>query len=228
MAVWIDTELEGGWRSALAGQTARPFAAALKQFYCQELAGPHPIYPARDALFRAFKLTPLDNVKVVILGQDPYHGPGQAMGLAFSVPRDVKIPPSLRNIYREIENDIGAPPPPHGDLTHWATQGVLLLNTVLSVRANAAGSHRGKGWEAFTDAAIKAVSDRRKNCAFLLWGSAAQAKQTLIDEAKHLILTAPHPSPLSAHRGFFGCQHFSKANEYLEAHGRGAIAWSAQ
>ena len=162
---------------------------------------------------------------MVILGQDPYHGPGQAMGLAFSVPGGVTIPPSLRNVYKEIESDIGTPPPQSGNLEHWAQQGVLLLNSTLTVEAEKAGSHQGRGWEQFTDAVIETVSDEREHVVFLLWGAYAGAKTSLIDESKHLILTAPHPSPLSASKGFLGCKHFSKTNEYLKNHSITEIEW---
>ncbi len=183
------------------------------------------IYPPAEQVFNAFKQTEFAEVKVVILGQDPYHGAGQANGLAFSVNKGVKIPPSLVNIYKEIASDIGAVPPKHGDLTHWAQQGVLLLNTVLTVEASRANSHRQHGWEVFTDAVISSLNQAEQHIVFLLWGAPAQKKAALIDAQKHTILTAPHPSPLSAYRGFFGCRHFSRANEALIAHGQKPIIW---
>ncbi len=183
------------------------------------------IYPPVEQVFNAFKHTEFADVKVVILGQDPYHGAGQANGLAFSVNRDVAIPPSLKNIYKEIASDIGAMPPKHGDLTHWADQGVLLLNTVLTVEASRAHSHRNQGWEVFTDAVITSLNQAEQHIVFLLWGAPAQKKAMLVDATKHTILKAPHPSPLSAYRGFFGCRHFSRANEALVAHGQTPIIW---
>lgn len=183
------------------------------------------IYPPTEQVFNAFKHTEFAAVKVVILGQDPYHGEGQANGLAFSVNKGVTIPPSLVNIYKEIATDIGAIPPKHGDLTHWADQGVLLLNTVLTVEANRANSHRAQGWETFTDGVITSLNQAEQHIVFLLWGRPAQQKAALIDNSHHTLLTAPHPSPLSAYRGFFGCQHFSRANEALVAHGQTPIIW---
>lgn len=184
------------------------------------------IYPEKENIFNAFKYTSFDNLKVVILGQDPYHEPGQAMGLSFSVPRGVDIPPSLQNIYKELKDDIpGFVIPDHGDLTPWAKQGVLLLNSVLTVKAHQAFSHSGQGWEEFTDAVIKAINDECENIVFLLWGSPARKKGAGIDREKHLVLETVHPSPLSAYRGFFGCHHFSIANDYLIAHGKAPIDW---
>lgn len=186
------------------------------------------IYPPRGNRLAALALTPLDRVKVVILGQDPYHGPGQAHGLAFSVPPGIKVPPSLVNIYKELESDLGLPRAAHGNLEGWARQGVLLLNNALTVEAGQAGSHQQRGWEEFTDAAVRAVAAGSAPSVFLLWGSHAQKKAARIAElgsGHHLVLKAPHPSPLSAHNGFFGCRHFSRANEFLEARGRGAIDW---
>lgn len=186
------------------------------------------IYPPEGLVFNALTLTPLAAVKVVILGQDPYHGAGQAHGLSFSVPAGVKPPPSLVNIFKEQERDLGIPRAGRsGDLSGWARQGVLLLNTVLTVKANEAGSHQNMGWEDFTDDIIRTVNNRRQNVVFLLWGSHAQKKGRLVDRVRHLVLEAPHPSPLSAHRGFLGCGHFSAANAYLAAHGQSAIDWSA-
>lgn len=194
----------------------------------QEDAG-KAIYPPRGQRLRALELTPLEKVKVVILGQDPYHGPGQAHGLAFSVPEGVRVPPSLVNIYKELEADLGVNIPPHGNLEHWARQGVLLLNNALTVEAGQAGSHQGRGWEAITDAAVAAVAEQEQPCVFILWGNHARKKAArvpgLANSSRHLVLAAPHPSPLSAHAGFFGSKPFSKANAFLESHGRGAIDW---
>jgi uracil-DNA glycosylase len=186
----------------------------------------HTIYPPGKYIFNAFNKTPFNDVKVIILGQDPYHGPGQAHGLSFSVPSGIKTPPSLVNIFKEISEDLNLPTPSHGNLESWAAQGVLLLNSTLTVRANLAGSHQRKGWENFTDAIIKRLSDRRENLVFLLWGRFSQNKSVLIDEKKHLILQAPHPSPLSAYTGFFGCRHFSKTNEFLLKKEKDAIDWT--
>lgn len=217
------------WQPALdpvlAGREARKLGGFLK---AEENAG-KTIYPPRGSRLRALELTPLDTVKVVILGQDPYHGPGQAHGLAFSVPQGIRVPPSLVNIYKELQSDLGIPPPAHGNLESWARQGVLLLNNSLTVEAGRAGSHQNLGWEAVTDAAVAAVAARQEPCVFLLWGSHARKKAARVSDlmnGRHLVLTAPHPSPLSAHSGFFGCRHFSQANEFLERHGRGRIDWS--
>ncbi len=182
------------------------------------------VYPPRPLLFRALELTPFSKVRAVILGQDPYHGPGQANGLAFSVPRGLRIPPSLRNIYKELEADCGISPPSHGDLTAWAENGVLLLNTVLTVRAGMANSHRKLGWETFTDAVIGALNSREEPVAFLLWGASAREKKALITNPAHLVLEAAHPSPLSAHQGFFGCRHFSKTSEFCQKYGE-PLCW---
>lgn len=200
--------------------------AQLQRFLDDEHAAGRVVYPPEPEVFAAFDHTPLDRVRVVVVGQDPYHGPGQAMGLSFSVPRGVDVPPSLRNVFTELGTDLGIDRPPHGDLTTWADQGVLLLNSSLTVRAQEAGSHAGAGWQRLTDAAIRAVSDRCDHVVFLLWGRHAQSKQALVDVDRHLVLTAPHPSPLSASRGFFGCRHFSRANAYLVEHGREPIDWS--
>jgi uracil-DNA glycosylase len=177
-------------------------------------------------IFNSMKKTPLDSVKAVILGQDPYHEEGQAMGLSFSVPKGQDIPPSLKNIYKEIESELSIPPKNHGDLSGWAEEGVLLLNAVLTVRAHQANSHKGKGWEFFTDSIIKKISDSKTGVVFLLWGANARSKKPLIDKNKHLILECAHPSPLSAYNGFFGCGHFKKTNEYLISHGKKPIDWS--
>lgn len=199
---------------------------ALGDFLRAEKAAGKIIYPRGPNIFAALDSTPFDKVKVVILGQDPYHGPGQAHGLSFSVPPGVAIPPSLQNIFKEISRDLDLPRPQHGCLSSWADQGVLLLNAVLTVEHGMAGSHQGKGWEEFTDACIAALAEERENLAFLLWGSNAQAKGRLIDTRRHLVLKAPHPSPLSAHRGFLGCGHFSQTNRFLRQHGQSAIDWS--
>lgn len=206
-----------------------PAAHQILTFLDAEEAAGKRIFPARSSRFAAFSLTPLEAVKVVILGQDPYHGAGQAHGLAFSVPVGVKTPPSLRNIHKEIVSDCGAMPPASGNLEHWARQGVLLLNTSLSVEEGRAGSHAKLGWEAITDAAVSAVAARQEPSVFMLWGNHAQRKAERVPalkEGPHLVLTAAHPSPLSAHSGFFGCRHFSRANAFLEAQGRGGIAWA--
>jgi uracil-DNA glycosylase len=217
------------WRPALDPVLALPESRRLGGWLrAQEEAG-KTIYPPRGSRLRALELTPLDQVKVVILGQDPYHGPGQAHGLCFSVPEGVRVPPSLVNIYKELESDLGVSAPPHGNLEHWARQGVLLLNNSLTVQAGQAGSHAGRGWDAITDAAVAAVAAREDPSVFILWGSHARKKAERIPELqgadRHLVLTAPHPSPLSAHSGFFGSRPFSKANAFLEAKGRGAIDW---
>ncbi len=222
----VEPRIEQSWKQALADEFAAPYVADLKAFLLAERAAGHLVLPPGRAIFHAFDRTPLDDVRVVIVGQDPYHGPGQAMGLSFSVPRGVVVPPSLRNMFTELGTDLGIERPAHGDLTHWADQGVLLLNTSLTVRAREAGSHAGRGWERLTDAAIRAVSERCEHVAFLLWGRHAQSKQALVDTSRHLVLTAPHPSPLSASKGFFGCRHFSRANEYLAGHGHAPIDWS--
>lgn len=224
----MTNDVPESWRAVLAPVLAQPAAQALAGFLAREEADGKTIHPPYAERLAALALTPLEAVKVVILGQDPYHGPGQAHGLAFSVRRGVKVPPSLANIYKEIEADLGMPRPGHGNLESWARQGVLLLNTSLSVEEGRAGSHAGRGWEAITDAVIAAVVAKAEPCVFMLWGSHAQAKAARVPglmDGRHLVLTAPHPSPLSAHRGFLGCGHFSKANAFLEAQGRGAIDW---
>ncbi len=224
----MTSDVPESWRAALAPVLAQPAAQALAGFLDGEEAAGKAIHPPRADRLAALALTPLEAVKVVILGQDPYHGPGQAHGLAFSVRRGVKVPPSLANIYKEIEVDLDIPRPAHGNLEGWARQGVLLLNTSLSVEEGRAGSHAGRGWEAITDTVIAAVAAKAEPCVFMLWGSHAQAKAARVPglmDGRHLVLTAPHPSPLSAHRGFLGCGHFSKANAFLEAQGRGAIDW---
>ena len=214
-----------GWYEPLAAEFQAPYFAELRRFLVAEREQ-HTIYPPARSIFNAFHSTPFEQVRVVILGQDPYHGPGQAHGLSFSVPPGIPPPPSLVNMFAELNRDLGIPRPAHGDLTSWAQQGVLLLNATLTVRAAEAGSHQGKGWERFTDAAIGALSDQHHGLIFLLWGRFAQQKASLIDADKHYILQAPHPSPLSAHRGFIGCGHFSRANELLEAQGKPPINWA--
>lgn len=221
----INPQIEESWLEALREEFSSDYFISLKAFIKDEKKK-HIIYPSGDKMFTAFNLCPLASVKVVIIGQDPYHGPGQAHGLCFSVPDGIKIPPSLRNIYKEINNDLGIPIPKTGNLEKWAKEGVLMLNAILSVRAHEAASHHGKGWETFTDKAIKTVSDLRAGIVFLLWGKFAQDKQVLIDTNKHFILTSVHPSPLSAHRGFLGCKHFSKTNEILKENGIEEIDWN--
>lgn len=213
------------WRSPLESEFTAPYMQDLKQFLRTEKDNHKVIYPHSSNWFHALETTPLDKVKVVILGQDPYHQPGQAHGLCFSVKPGVKTPPSLVNIYKELEADLGIRPVNHGYLESWAKQGVLLLNAVLTVEDSKANSHQGKGWEQFTDRVISTINEQRENVVFMLWGSYAQRKGSVIDTQKHLVLKAPHPSPLSAHRGFLGCKHFSQANAYLEAHGQTAINW---
>ncbi|MFH1160664.1 MAG: uracil-DNA glycosylase [bacterium] len=216
--------IEASWKEILGDEFPKTYFSALKQFLVEEKKR-FRIFPPGSLIFNAFNHTPFDKVKVILLGQDPYHGYGQAHGLCFSVPDGVPQPPSLLNIFKEINDDLGFPPPAHGNLTRWADQGVLLLNATLTVRENQAGSHQGKGWEQFTDAAIRALSGKREGLIFLLWGNFAIAKKELIDASKHFILTAPHPSPLSASRGFFGCRHFSQVNNLLKQMGKGEIKW---
>lgn len=216
------------WRSALEDVLATPEARKLGGFLTAEESAGKRIYPPRGERLAALDLTPLDKVKVVILGQDPYHGAGQAHGLSFSVPQGVRVPPSLANIYKELEADLGIPPPAHGNLTRWTQQGVLLLNASLTVEDGKPASHQGRGWDAITDAVVAAVAAKEEPCVFMLWGSHARRKAERVPglmHSRHLVLTAPHPSPLSAHTGFLGCRHFSKANAFLEAQGRGAIDW---
>lgn len=224
----MNDAVPASWREALDPVLAAPAARWLGGFLSAEESAGKAIYPPRGTRLAAFALTPLDSVRVVILGQDPYHGPGQAHGLSFSVPEGVAVPPSLANIYKELERDLGIPAPQHGNLTRWAQQGVLLLNNALTVEAGRAGSHQQIGWEALTDAAVAAVAARAEPSVFVLWGSHAQAKAARIGELKggrHLVLESPHPSPLSAYRGFFGSKPFSRANAFLEAQRRGAIDW---
>lgn len=218
-------KLEPGWKSRLLPMLQTPALSALREFLVSEKRLGKVIYPPAAQIFAAFDATPFDQVKVVILGQDPYHGPGQAHGLCFSVRPGVPTPPSLANIFQELERDLGITRPDHGCLTPWAQQGVLLLNAVLTVEHGKAASHHGKGWETLTDEAVAALNRERRDLVFLLWGSPAQAKGRIVDAKRHLVMRAPHPSPLSAHRGFIGCGHFSKANQWLEAHRQPPIDW---
>lgn len=218
-------QLHTSWLDVMADEFDKPYMATLRDYLAHQRQQGKVIYPAGANWFAAFNFTPFDAVKVVVLGQDPYHGPGQAHGLCFSVLPGVEIPPSLRNIYQELQTDLGIEPASHGCLSHWAEQGVLLLNATLTVERGNAGAHQGKGWEEFTDRAIHELNDRRDGLVFLLWGSYAQKKGAFIDSSRHLVLKAPHPSPLSAYRGFFGCRHFSKTNEYLMRHGVDPIDW---
>ena len=218
-------KLDASWKAHVGYWFERPEMKALSEFLRTEKANGKVIFPPGPQIFAALNATPFDKVKVVILGQDPYHGPNQAHGLCFSVQPGVRPPPSLENIFKEIERDLGIPRPDHGCLTPWAHQGVLLLNAVLTVEHGLAGSHQGKGWEGFTDACVDALNRERENLVFLLWGSYAQKKGQLIDRRRHLVLKAPHPSPLSAYRGFIGSGHFSRANEYLREHGQTPIDW---
>jgi len=218
--------LDPSWLQPLRDTFAAPRMTALKQFLKAEKVAGKRIFPAGAEWFRALDLTPLDKVRVVILGQDPYHGPGQAHGLCFSVRPGTRIPPSLVNIYKEMESDLEIAPARHGFLEHWAKQGVLLLNAVLTVEMGRAASHQGRGWEEFTDAVIRLVNDRPEPAVFMLWGSHAQRKAGFVDASRHLVLKAPHPSPLSAHSGFFGCRHFSKANAFLAERGLATIDWA--
>ncbi len=220
----MNVKIEESWKTALAPEFDKEYFVKLTDFVRGEYMSGRAVYPAPANIFNAFNLCPLDQVKVVIIGQDPYHEPGQAHGLCFSVLPPTPIPPSLVNIYREIENDLGRPSVTHGELTSWAKQGVLLLNATLTVRAYAAASHAGRGWEQFTDAVIRATATR-DNIVYMLWGSYAQRKGEFVDPTRNLVLKSVHPSPLSAHRGFFGNHHFSRANEYLVAHGASPIEW---
>lgn len=218
--------LEESWKRHLESEFKKPYMADLKVFLKKQMDQGKTIYPKGSEYFAAMNATSFDQVKVVILGQDPYHGPGQAHGLSFSVKPGVPPPPSLVNIFKELKSDLGIQPPKHGYLKSWADQGVLLLNATLSVEGGRAGSHQGKGWEQFTDQVVNQLNQERKNLVFMLWGSFAHKKGASVDTRKHLVLKAPHPSPLSAHRGFFGCRHFSKANEYLKTRGITPIDWS--
>ena len=220
----IDPKIEPSWKNVLIDEFNKPYFVALKEFLVEEKKK-YVVYPAGANIFNAFACTPFNKVKVVIIGQDPYHGPGQAHGLSFSVPEGIQKPPSLVNIFKELQSDIGKPIPESGNLESCARQGVLLLNATLTVRANQAGSHQKHGWEQFTDSVIRTLSDQKSGLVFLLWGRFAQDKAALIDASKHHILKAAHPSPLSAYNGFFGCKHFSKTNEILLSQGETAIEW---
>jgi len=217
--------LEQSWKKKLGPEFEKEYMQELCHFIDEELAEGKIIYPPQEDIFTAFNHTPFKKVKVVIIGQDPYHGPEQAHGLSFSVKSGVKIPPSLRNIYKELHEDLGIPIPKEGYLLPWADQGVLMLNAVLTVEQSKAGSHHKKGWEKFTDKVIEVLNEEKDNLVFILWGSPAQKKGSRVDRNRHLVLKAVHPSPLSAYRGFFGCRHFSKANEYLIEHNQDPIDW---
>ena len=220
----VDVRMEASWKQRLVPEFEKDYFVRLTEFVRAEY-GRTTIYPPARLIFNAFDQCPFDATKVVIIGQDPYHGPGQAHGLCFSVLEGVPNPPSLQNIFKEIHSDLGKPLPANGDLTRWAQQGVLLLNATLTVQAHQAGSHQRKGWEEFTDAAIRSLAEEREHLVFILWGAYAQKKGAFIDRNKHLVLTSAHPSPLSAYNGFFGNKHFSRANEYLRQHGLAEINW---
>lgn len=220
----LDVKIEQSWKALLQKEFDKPYFTELTEFVRAEYKS-YRIYPPGSQIFNAFNLCPFGKVKVVIIGQDPYHGPGQAHGLCFSVNDGVPFPPSLRNIFKEINADTGAPIPQSGNLTRWATQGVLLLNATLTVREHSAGSHQRRGWETFTDAVIRIISEQKSNVVFILWGAYAQSKSALIDSSRHLVLRSVHPSPLSAHAGFFGNHHFSLANDYLVRNGLTSIDW---
>ncbi|MCX8020424.1 MAG: uracil-DNA glycosylase [Chitinophagaceae bacterium] len=221
----MDVKIEESWKELLQEEFDKPYFAQIVQHIKTERALGKTIYPPGSLIFNAFNTTPFHQVKVVILGQDPYHGPGQAHGLCFSVPEGIPQPPSLINIFTELKNDLGIQPPRHGNLTRWARQGVFLLNASLTVRAGEPMSHSGIGWAQFTDRVIQLISEKKEHVVFLLWGKFAREKHTLIDSSKHLMLTAAHPSPLSASQGFFGCRHFSKTNQYLIRHNLQPIDW---
>ncbi len=220
----MDVKIEESWKERLKKEFNQPYFEQLVKFIKEEYQN-HKIYPPAKDIFNAFSYCPYDQTRVVIIGQDPYHGPGQAHGLCFSVNKAVKTPPSLVNIFKEIHDDLGLPIPDHGNLEHWARQGVLLLNATLTVRASQAGSHQNKGWEEFTDAVIRVLSDERENLVFLLWGAYAQKKGAIIDRSKHCVLESAHPSPFAVHRGFFGNKHFSKTNTYLTSKNITPINW---
>ncbi len=220
----MNVRIAPDWKELLAEEFEADYFARLTEFVRAEY-GSHTIYPKGANIFRAFDKCPLDSLKVVIIGQDPYHGEGQANGLCFSVGDGVQFPPSLVNIFKEIESDLGVPVPESGNLDRWAEQGVLLLNSVLTVRAGVAASHAGRGWERFTDAVVKAVASHKQGIVYMLWGSYAQKKASEVDSSRNLVLRAVHPSPLSAYRGFFGCRHFSQANDYLQSIGKSPIVW---
>ena len=221
----MNVRIEESWKKHLAGEFEKDYFEKLTAFVREEYSGNTPIYPPAKLIFNAFDHCPFDKVKVVILGQDPYHGEGQANGLCFSVNKGVAFPPSLMNIFKEVASDTGVPIPSDGDLTRWSDQGVLLLNATLTVRAASAGSHQKRGWEQFTDAVIATLAEKRENIVFILWGSYAQKKGAFIDRTRHLVLSSPHPSPLSAYQGFFGNHHFTLTNDYLKLHGKEPINW---
>lgn len=221
----MDVKIENSWKSVLRDEFDKDYFVRLTEFVREEYRTAEAVFPPGNKIFAAFDATPFDEVKVVILGQDPYHNYGQANGLCFSVGDSVQMPPSLVNIFKEVNSDTGVPIPTSGDLTRWARQGVLLLNATLTVRAHQAASHQGRGWEQFTDAAVAALSARRENLVFLLWGNYAKRKGAVIDRSKHLVLESAHPSPLSAYHGFFGNHHFSRANAYLVEHGKAPVVW---
>ncbi|MBT8039845.1 MAG: uracil-DNA glycosylase [Xanthomonadales bacterium] len=221
-----EIKLEESWKRRLEDEFNQPYMTALRRFLVERKQAGAQVFPPGRLIFNALDSTPFDQVKVVIFGQDPYHGHGQAHGLCFSVPEGVAVPPSLQNIHKEIQQDLGLRPPTQGNLRGWAEQGVLLLNAVLTVEQGRASAHQGKGWERFTDRVAAELNEGRENLVFLLWGSYAMKKGAFIDRERHLVLTAPHPSPLSAHRGFFGCRHFSKTNAWLERHGMEPIRWA--
>ena len=220
----MDVKIEESWKRRLSDEFEKPYFLDLTNFVRQEYTNKQ-IFPPGKLIFNAFQQSPFDRTKVVIIGQDPYHGPGQAHGLCFSVPEGIELPPSLQNIFREINEDLGIAPPANGNLERWASQGVLLLNATLTVKANRAGSHQNRGWELFTDRVIRLLTEEKEHLVFLLWGSFAQKKGEFIDRNRHLVLTSPHPSPLSSYRGFFGNRHFSKTNEYLVRQGIEPIQW---
>ena len=220
-----NVQIEAGWKHALAAEFQQPYFAAIKSFLLAEKEAGKTIYPPGSLIFNAFNKTPFDALKVVVLGQDPYHNPGEAMGLSFSVPKGVKTPPSLLNIYKEIQRSLGIPPPPHGDLTPWTEQGVLMLNAMLTVEARQPASHQKIGWQTFTDAVIRCVSQQKEGVVFLLWGNFARSKKALIDESRHFILESAHPSPLAGN-AFQGCGHFARTNEILTQLGKTPIDWA--
>jgi len=220
-----DVQIHDSWRIALRTEFEQPYFAAIKQFLTNSHKAGTKVYPPGKLIFNAFDSTPFEDVKVVILGQDPYHNPGEAMGLSFSVPKGIRVPPSLKNIYKELHRDLELPIPNHGDLSNWAEQGVLLLNAMLTVEHKKAGSHKKIGWQSFTDAVIRTLSEQREGLVFLLWGNFARSKKVFIDEMKHHVLEAPHPSPL-ARGGFDNCKHFSKTNALLRSQGLSEIDWS--
>jgi uracil-DNA glycosylase len=222
-----EVRMEASWKLALQDEFDQPYFLSLAEFLKKEKADGKTIYPPGNLIFNAFEHTPFEKVKVVILGQDPYHNPGEAMGLCFSVPKGIKVPPSLQNIYKELNSDLDAPIPGHGDLTPWADRGVFLLNAMLTVEKNKAGSHQHIGWQTFTDAVIRKLSEHRSGLVFMLWGNFARKKSQLVDGSRHLVLEAAHPSPL-AQGAFFGCRHFSRANSYLAAQGKTPVDWALQ